>query len=51
MIDGHAMVLSLMASSLIASLLSRLLGPSLYAALARSQIAELKRATDAAPPA
>ncbi|MEO5882283.1 MAG: chloride channel protein [Caldimonas sp.] len=37
MIDGHAMVLSLMACALIASLVSRLLGPPLYATLAQAQ--------------
>ena len=38
MIDGHAMVLSLMACALVASLLSRLLSPPLYASLAQAQI-------------
>ena len=41
MIDGHAMVLSLMACALIASLVSRLLGPPLYGALAHAQLARL----------
>ena len=38
MIDGHAMVLSLMTCALLASLLSRLIGPPLYASLARHQL-------------
>ncbi|MEO6363847.1 MAG: chloride channel protein [Caldimonas sp.] len=41
MIDGHAMVLSLMACALIASLVSRLLGPPLYGALAQAQLGRL----------
>lgn len=55
MIDGHAMVLSLMACALVASLLSRLIGPPLYAALAEAQVRRLKAASadaasvDAAP--
>jgi len=38
MIDGHAMVLSLMACALTASLVSRLLSPPLYASLAQAQL-------------
>ena len=38
MVDGHAMVLSLMACALLASLLSRLVGPPLYAALSLQQL-------------
>jgi len=38
MVDGHGMVLSLMACALLASLVSRLLSPPLYAALARVQL-------------
>ena len=41
MIDGHAMVLSLMACALVASLVSRLLGPPLYSALAQAQLGRL----------
>jgi H+/Cl- antiporter ClcA len=42
MIDGHAMVLSLMACALIASLFSRLLSPPLYASLAQAQLGRLQ---------
>ena len=38
MVDGHAMVLSLMACALVASLVSRLISPPLYASLAQAQI-------------
>lgn len=41
MVDGHAMVLSLMACALIASGVARLLSPPLYATLARGQLARL----------
>jgi H+/Cl- antiporter ClcA len=41
MVDGHGMVLSLMACALIASGVARLLSPPLYAALARAQLARL----------
>lgn len=47
MVDGHAMVISLMASALIASGLSRLLSPPLYHALSQIQ---LKRLPVRAPP-
>jgi chloride channel protein, CIC family len=47
MIDGHAMVLSLMACALVASLLSRLISPPLYASLAQSQINRIDRAAEA----
>jgi len=43
MVDGHAMVLSLMACSLIASGISRLLSRPLYATLAQVQLASLQR--------
>jgi H+/Cl- antiporter ClcA len=46
MVDGHAMVLSLMAGSLGASLLARWLARPLYGALAAAQLAKLR-----APPA
>ena len=55
MIDGHAMVLSLMACSLIASGVSRLLTRPLYSTLARMQRDRLGlsstdvEATEAAP--
>lgn len=39
MIDGHEMVLSLMAASLIASLVGRLFSPALYHTLAQRQLA------------
>lgn len=39
MIDGHGMVLSLMATALLANLVSRLLSPSLYSTLSRIQLA------------
>jgi H+/Cl- antiporter ClcA len=47
MVDGHAMVLSLMACALIASGVARLLSPPLYATLARAQLARLPAQTEA----
>ena len=41
MVDGHAMVLSLMACALVASGVARLLSPPLYATLARGQLQRL----------
>lgn len=41
MIDGHAMVISLMAISMIASLISRMFGRPLYSALAEIQFARV----------
>ncbi|PZP31316.1 MAG: chloride channel protein [Roseateles depolymerans] len=41
MVDGHAMVLSLMACALIASGVSRLISPPLYRALTQLQLARL----------
>jgi len=38
MIDGHGMVLSLMATALLASLISRLVSPGLYGTLSRLQL-------------
>lgn len=38
MIDGHTMVLSLMASALVATLISRLISPPLYHSLAKIQL-------------
>jgi len=52
MIDGHAMVLTLMACALVASLISRLLGPPLYSALAHAQLVRLPQSAaqvDASP--
>lgn len=43
MVDGHAMVLSLMACSLIASAVSRLLSQPLYSALAEMQLQRMVR--------
>ena len=48
MIDGHAMVLSLMACALVASLLSRLISPPLYSSLSRAQVARMKPPVDPA---
>lgn len=45
MVDGHAMVLSLMACALVASGLSRLLSRPLYQALAAFQLARLRPAS------
>jgi H+/Cl- antiporter ClcA len=41
MVDGHAMVLTLMAASLGASLIARWLARPLYGALAAAQLARL----------
>jgi hypothetical protein len=41
MIDGHALVLSLMATALIASQVSKLFAPPLYEALARRYVAKV----------
>lgn len=43
MIDGHGMVLSLMACALLASLVSKLISPPLYGALARMPLARVPR--------
>lgn len=50
MVDGHAMVLSLMACALVASTISRIMSPPLYATLARAQLERLPAAV-AMPPA
>ena len=47
MVDGHAMVLSLMAAALGASLLARWLARPLYGALAAAQLARLRQGTGA----
>lgn len=44
MVDGHAMVFSLMACALIANAVSKLLGPPLYGALSQLQLARLPAA-------
>jgi hypothetical protein len=53
MVDGHAMVLSLMAAAMLASLVSRLLSRPLYGALAELQLLRLmpraQTAADAGP--
>lgn len=41
MVDGHSLVLSLMASTLVASGVSRLISAPLYASLARWQLQRL----------
>lgn len=45
MVDGHAMVLSLMAASMVASGIARLVTPPLYGTLAQAQLARLRPAT------
>jgi H+/Cl- antiporter ClcA len=50
MVDGHAMVLSLMACSLIASGISRILSRPLYPTLAQFQLARLPAAAAPSPP-
>lgn len=49
MVDGHAMVLSLMACALVASTISRIMSPPLYATLARAQLERLPAAVVIAP--
>ncbi|WP_313875669.1 chloride channel protein [Rhodoferax potami] len=44
MVDGHALVLSLMASALFASAVSRLISAPLYASLAELQLTRLPKA-------
>ena len=46
MVGGHSMVLSLMACALVASMLSRIVSPPLYPALARMQLARAQPAPD-----
>lgn len=50
MVAGHSMVLSLMACTMVASLVSRLVSVPLYAGLTRLQLARLVRAKDKAEP-
>lgn len=42
MVDGHAMVLSLMACALVATVIARIISPPLYPTLAKIQLAGLK---------
>jgi hypothetical protein len=49
MVDGHAMVLSLMACALIASAVSRLLSRPLYVTLAEMQLRRIPREPVQAP--
>ena len=49
MIDGHAMVLSLMACALVANLVSKLISPALYPTLAQLQLQRLDDLVPAAP--
>lgn len=44
MVDGHALVLSLMASALVASGVSRLISAPLYTSLAQLQLQHLPKA-------
>jgi H+/Cl- antiporter ClcA len=44
MVDGHAMVLSLMACALVSSMVSRIISPPLYPTLARMQLARAQPA-------
>ncbi|MBB5445312.1 MULTISPECIES: chloride channel protein [unclassified Paraburkholderia] len=50
MIDGHALVISLMATALIASRVSRLFAPPLYESLAERYVAPLPQPTPAPVP-
>jgi H+/Cl- antiporter ClcA len=49
MVDGHAMVLSLMACAVVASTVSRVLTPPLYAALAQLQLQRMAPGATPAP--
>jgi H+/Cl- antiporter ClcA len=48
MVDGHAMVLSLMACALAGSVISRVLSHPLYPSLARMQLARMRRSDEPA---
>jgi H+/Cl- antiporter ClcA len=50
MVDGHAMVLSLMAAALMASLVSRMISRPLYDTLARHMVASLSTWRETGPP-
>ena len=47
MVDGHAMVLSLMACALVATVVARIISPPLYPTLARIQLAAMRLRQDA----
>jgi H+/Cl- antiporter ClcA len=51
MVDGHAMVLSLMTCALIAFAVSRLIGPPLYPTLAKMQLGRIPARPEAEEPA
>ena len=51
MVDGHAMVLSLMACALLAFAISRLIGPPLYPTLASIQLGRVPSQPDGSAPA
>jgi hypothetical protein len=50
MVDGHAMVLSLMAAAMLASLISRLISRSLYLALAEYMVNAVLAPPSSPPP-
>ena len=50
MVDGHSMVLSLMAAALLASLVSRWISVPIYHRLAQAQLARLPATPAAAGP-
>ena len=50
MVDGHSMVLSLMACAMVARTISRVIGPPLYAVLAQQQLSNATAATPASAP-
>jgi H+/Cl- antiporter ClcA len=49
MVDGHAMVLSLMACALVSFAVARLISPALYPTLARLQLARMPAVVPATP--
>ena len=49
MVDGHAMVLSLMGAAMLAAALSRLIAPPLYETLARQMVDSVTTTTTKAP--
>ncbi len=51
MVDGRAMVLSLMAAAMLASLISRMISRPLYSTLAEFMLLQLKAPPEAPPPA
>ncbi|MET3131766.1 H+/Cl- antiporter ClcA [Oxalobacteraceae bacterium GrIS 1.11] len=50
MVDGHAMVLSLMACALVATVVARIISPPLYPTLAKIQLAAVRLRPDGAAP-